>query len=262
MVGNPEMEKKFEYRGDLGVTPLPEILATIGRYRVPGMLELSSGARARCVYFDGGTVIFASSAEPEVRLGTFLIRQGALPEDAVSSAEERLAGDSVRLGQVLLRLELVDRPTLTAAVADQVRAILWGAFEWDRGEAVFEVGPRHDGHAVRLDLSIAQLTVEGVRRTQSVRRFVDRLGSGQSVLERTGTPAPADLFGAEEARLLDLVDGRTPLKVLCQSGPGSEKENARTLYAFFCLDLVRSREPAGVRKLQWKTDGGALAQGE
>jgi len=245
MVGNPEMEKKFEYRGDLGVTPLPEILATIGRYRVPGMLELSSGARARCVYFDGGTVIFASSAEPEVRLGTFLIRQGALPEDAVSSAEERLAGDSVRLGQVLLRLELVDRPTLKAAMADQVRAILWGAFEWDRGEAVFEIGPRHDGHAVRLDLSIAQLTVEGVRRTQSVRRFVDRLGSGQSVLERTGTPAPADLFGAEEARLLDLVDGRTPLKVLCQSGPGSEKENARTLYAFFCLELVRSREPAG-----------------
>jgi len=262
MVGNPEMEKKFEYRGDLGVTPLPEILATIGRYRVPGMLELSSGTRARCVYFDGGTVIFASSAEPEVRLGTFLIRQGALPEDAVSSAEERLAGDSVRLGQVLLRLELVDRPTLKAAMADQVRAILWGAFEWDRGRAVFEIGPRHDGHAVRLDLSIAQLTVEGVRRTQSVRRFVDRLGSGQSVLERTGTPAPADLFGAEEARLLDLVDGRTPLKVLCQSGPGSEKENARTLYAFFCLDLVRSREPAGVRKLQWKTDGGALAQGE
>ena len=67
---------------------------------------------------------------------------------------------------------------------------------------------------------------------------------------------------ALETRLLDLVDGRTPLKVLCQSGPGSEKENARALYAFFCLDLVRSREGAGVRKLQWKTDGGALAQGD
>jgi hypothetical protein len=261
MVGNPEMEKKFEYRGDLGVTPLPEILATIGRYRVPGMLELSSATRVRCVYFDGGAVIFASSAEPEVRLGTYLIRHG-LPEDAVLSAEERLAGDSVRLGQVLLRLELVDRATLKAAVAEQVRAILWGAFEWDSGEAVFEIGRRHDVHAVRLDLSIPELTVEGIRRTQSVRRFVDRLGSGQSLLERTGIPAPESLFGAGEARLFDLVDGRTPLKVLCQSGTGSEKENARALYAFFCLDLVRVREGAGVRKLQWKTDGGALAQGE
>jgi hypothetical protein len=261
MFGNPEMEKKFEYRGDLGVTPLPEILGTIGRYRVPGMLELSSGTRARCVYFDGGAVIFASSAEPEVRLGTYLIRQG-LPEDAVSSAEERLAGDSVRLGQVLLRLELVDPATLKAAVAEQVRAILWGAFEWDSGEAVLEIGPRQDGHAVRLDLSIPELTIEGIRRTQSVRRFVDRLGSGQSLLERTGIPAPESLFGPGEARLLDLVDGRTPLKILCQTGPGSEKENARALYAFFCLDLVRVREGAGVRKLQWKTDGGALAQGE
>jgi hypothetical protein len=262
MVGNPEMEKKFEYRGDLGVTPLPEILATIGRYRVPGMLGLASGARTRCVYLDGGAVIFASSEEPEVRLGKYLIRQGALPEDAVLSAEERLDGDGVRLGQVLLRLELVDRPTLQKAVTEQVRAILWGAFEWDTGEAVFEIGPRQDGHSVRLDLSIPELTVEGVRRTQSVRRFVDRLGSGQSVLERTGVEPRPGLFAAGETGLLDLVDGRTPLKVLCQSGPGTEKENARSLYAFFCLDLVRIREGAGVRKLQWKTDGGALAQGE
>ena len=37
------MEKKFEYRGDLAVTPLPEILATIERYRVPGSLSIESG---------------------------------------------------------------------------------------------------------------------------------------------------------------------------------------------------------------------------
>jgi hypothetical protein len=36
-------------------------------------------------------------------------------------------------------------------------------------------------------------------------------------------------------------------------------ENARLLYAFFCLDLVRVKEPAGVRKLQWKTEGGSLS---
>lgn len=254
------MEKKFEYRGDLGVTPLPEILATIGRYRVPGALSVSNGPRVRRIYLDGGAVVFAISDEPEDRLGTYLIRQGTLPEDAVHSAEERLGGDSIRLGQILLRLELLDQATLEAAVAEQVRAILWGAFEWDSGEVVFEVGSRRDDEPVRLNLPISELTVEGVRRAHSVRRFVERLGSGHSILERTTTETPPGLFAAGESAFLDLVDGRTPVKVLCQKGSGTEKENARSLYAFFCLDLVRIREAAGVRKLQWKTEGGELGQ--
>lgn len=261
MVGNPFMQKKFEYRGDLAVTPLPEILATIGRYRVPGALSVGSEPRVRRIYLDGGDVVFATSEEPEVRLGTYLIRQGTLLEEAVRSAEELLAGDGVRLGQILLRLELVDQPTLEAAVAEQVRAILWGAFEWDSGNVSFEVGPRPDDGPVRLALPIPELVVGGVRRAHSVRRFIERLGSGHSVLERTNTDVRPDLFAAGESELLDSVDGKTPLKDLCQKGAGTEKENARSLYAFFCLDLVRIREGAGVRKLQWKTEGGALGEG-
>ena len=258
----PFMEKKFEYHGDLGVTPLPEILATIGRYRVPGALSVTHGRRVRRIHLEECAVVFATSDEPEVRLGTYLIRQGTLPEEAVHSAEERLAGDAVRLGQILLRLELVDPATLEAAVAEQVRAIVWGAFEWERGEVVFEVGSRLDGDPVRLDLGIPELIVEGIRNSRSVRRYVERLGSALSILERTGADALPGLFDAEESDYLAQVDGRTPLKVLCQKGPGSEKENARRLYAFFCLDLVRTREAAGVRKLQWKTEGGALAEGK
>lgn len=254
------MEKKFEYRGDLAATPLPEVLATIGRYRVPGLLSIGRGARVRRVYLDGGAVVLATSEEPEVRLGTYLIRRGTLPEEAVHSAEERLAGDSIRLGQVLLRLELVDQATLEAAVAEQVRAILWGAFEWDSGGVLFEVGSRADDSPVRLDLSIPELVVRGIHRAHSVRRFVERLGAGHSVLERTGMDVPPGLFDDGESDFLGLVDGRTPVKVLCQTGPETEKENVRSLYAFFCLDLVRIREGTGVRKLQWKTEGGALGE--
>src|SRR5207248_3503373 len=112
------MEKKFEYRGDLAVTPLPEILATIERYRVPGSLSIESGSRHRCIYLDRGVVVFATSDEPEVRLGTYLIRRGTLPEDVVQNAEARLAGDGLRLGQILIRLELLDQATLDGAIEE------------------------------------------------------------------------------------------------------------------------------------------------
>ena len=262
MSGSPDMEKKFEYRGDLAVTPLPEILATIGRYRVPGALSIAFAERQRRIYVDGGLVVFATSNEPEVFLGTYLIRQGMLPEEAVRSAEERLAGDGVRLGQILLRLELIDRASLDSAIAEQVREILWGGFDWETGEVVFEVGARRSDETIRIDLPIAEVIVAGIRRVRVVRRLIDRLGSGHGVLERTNGEIPAGLFAPEEAEFHAAVDARTPLQMLCQKGPGTLAENARLLYAFFCLDLVRVREPAGVRKLQFRTEGGSLGDAE
>lgn len=256
------MEKKFEYRGDLAVTPLPEILATIGRYRVPGALSIAFEERQRRIYVDGGLVVFATANEPEVSLGTYLIRQGLLPEDAVRSAEERLAGDGVRLGQILLRLELLDQASLDLAVAEQVREILWGGFDWENGEVLFEVGARRSDETIRIDLPIAEVIVAGIRHVRAVRRLIDRLGSGHGLLERTNGEIPAGLFAPEEAEFHASVDARTPLQLLCQKGPGTVAENARLLYAFFCLDLVRVKEPAGVRKLQWKTEGGSLGDAE
>jgi hypothetical protein len=256
------MEKKFEYRGDLAVTPLPEILATIGRYRVPGALSISAAERLRRIYVDGGVVVFATSNEPEVWLGTYLIRQGVLPEEAVRSAEERLAGDGVRLGQILLRLELLDRAALDLAIAEQVREILWGGFDWESGEVVFEIGARRSDETIRIDLPIAEVIVAGVRRVRAVRRLIERLGSGHGLLERTNGPVPAGLFAPDEAAFHADVDARTPVQLLCQKGPGTVAENARLLYAFFCLDLVRVKEPPGVRKLQWKTEGGSLGEPE
>jgi hypothetical protein len=253
------MEKKFEYRGDLAVTPLPEILATIERYRVPGALSVARGETHRRIYLDRGLVVFATSDEREVRLGNYLIRHGTLPEDAVANAEAMLAGDGVRLGQILVRLELLDQATLDTAVADQVREILWGAFDWDSGEVVFEVGARRADEAIRIDLRIAEVIVEGVRRAAAVRRFVERLGSGHSVLEQAEAPLAPGLFSPDEIALRGLVDGRLPVQTLCQKGPGSVAENARLLYAFFCLDLVRVKEPTGVKKLQWRTEGGSMS---
>jgi hypothetical protein len=82
------------------------------------------------------------------------------------------------------------------------------------------------------------------------------------VLEQAEAPLAPGLFSPDEIALRGLVDGRLPVQMLCQQGPGSVAENARLLYAFFCLDLVRVKESAGVKKLQWKTEGGGMSGAE
>jgi hypothetical protein len=92
-----------------------------------------------------------------------------------------------------------------------------------------------------------------------VRRLVARLGHASTVLEQT----PGELlsiFAVEERAYYELVDGRTALRPLCGKGPGEAGENARILYAFFCLGLLQksaSVPPVG-KKIRYTTGGGSM----
>jgi hypothetical protein len=253
--------RKFEYRGDLSEMPLPEILATIHRYQVPGIVSVSRDGRARRIFVEDGLVVFAASNERDLGLAAFLLNQGLLDAETARMAEERRARDGLRMGQVLLQMGVVTPERLNAAISGQIREILLGAFEWDAGEAVFEAGARRSADFVRVDLPIPEILVAGIRRTVNVKRVVQRLGSAQTALERVQGPELA-LFSPLEQKFYRAVDGKTPLQQLCSLGPGSQAENARLLYAFFCLGLLRKMRVAatGAKRIQYKTEGGRLGE--
>jgi hypothetical protein len=253
--------RKFEYRGDLSTLPLPEILATIDRYRVPGVVSISRGGRVRRVSVDDGLVIFAASNEREAGLAAFLLKQGVLDAETAFEAQERRARDGLRMGQVLLQMGILTPERLNAAIAGQIREIVIGAFEWDAGEAVFEIGARRSADFVRVELPIPELIVEGIRATVNVKRLVRRLGSAQTVLERVPGPQ-LSLFSAPEQSFYQAVDGKTPLQRLSARGPASQTENVRLLYAFFCFGLLRKVRAvaSGAKKIQYKTEGGSLGK--
>jgi hypothetical protein len=252
---------KFEYRGDLTTLPLPEILATIHRYRVPGLVSVSRDGRMRRVYVDDGLVTFAASNERELGLASFLLSQGLLDAETAREAEERHTRDGLRMGQVLLQMGSLTPERLNAAIAGQMRQILIGAFDWDAGEAVFEVGARRSADFVRVDLPIPELVIEGVRRIVNAKRLVQRLGSALTVLERV-PGRELSLFTAAEQSFYQAVDGKTPLQQLSARGPASQTENVRLLYAFFCLGLLRKMRAvaSGAKKIQYKTEGGSLGK--
>jgi len=250
------MEKKFEYRGDLAVTPLAEILATIHRYRVPGVVRVSRDGRQRLIYIENGLVVFAATNERESSLGPYLLRRRLLTPD-VGREAARQVREGRRLGQVLLEMGVLDEAALKEAVSGQIREILWGAFDWESGEVLFDIGERRSGEVIRIDLSIPEVILEGIRRAKDVRRLVQRLGHATTVLERT-PGALLSLFSPAERAYYDRVDGRTALQPLCSKGPGAAAENARVLYAFFCLGLIRKGAATGARRIRYHTTGGSL----
>ena len=250
------MSRTFEYRGDLSATPLAEILTTIHRYRVPGIVSVTRDKRVRRLFLDEGVVLYAASNEKDQGLTSFLLKQRLLDADSVGEAEARQARQGLRMGQVLLQMGVVTPERLNSAIAGQIREIVLGALEWDAGEAVFEVGARRSADFVRVDIPILDVVLEGIRRTPNVKRLARRLGSAGTVLEKTAGP-PLSHFDASERALYDAVDGKTPLRDLCARPPRTEADNARLLYAFFSLGLLRRGRAtvSGAKKIQYKTGG-------
>ena len=74
----PTVENSFQYRGDLSQTALPEILYTIDRFQVPGVIEACRDGIVKQVYIKEGNVVHATSTDREDSLGNDRPRSGVL----------------------------------------------------------------------------------------------------------------------------------------------------------------------------------------
>lgn len=256
----PPTERKFEFRGDLAQMPLPEVLETINRYRVPGVLDCTRGGWNRKIYIQGGELTFATSNNLEDSLGDFLLRKGRITRFQYDESVVLLKATRKRQGVVLVEMGVLTAKDLFTAVVEQVKEIVWDTFNWETGEVTFSVGKFKEDEIIQLHIPTRSAILRGVAAMRDARRVVSRMGPSWSVWEPTWEPAePVELGMTEpETRLLEAVDGKKSLLDLTKEGGLGQAENARLLYAFSCLRLIRRKEERAGIKVQYRTTGGQM----
>ena len=142
---------EFVYRSDLQKTPLAEILATVSRYGVPGVLEVEHESVFKRVYLLDGDIIFATSTDRSESLGDYLVRTGEISEEQLQQSSEELANTpGARHGEILVKMGFLDQKMLGAAVRTQVQEILWSLFNWGEGRVTFRVGRSRDDEIFKI----------------------------------------------------------------------------------------------------------------
>jgi hypothetical protein len=232
---------EFVYRSDLEKTPLPEILATVNRYGVPGVLEVSQADVVKRVYLFDGDIIFATSTDRDESLGDYLVQAGEITKAQLQESSHALSqSPGARHGEILVKMGFLDRERLGAAVRKQVQSILWSLFNWDKGQVSFKVGTAKDDEVFKIKIPTARAIVAGCRRIEDPKMITARMGGRGALLKKLPPPPHLEKFRLEpdERELLELVDGKRTLYELCESGPASAGANARILYAFSELQLL------------------------
>jgi Domain of unknown function (DUF4388) len=243
------------YQTDLAQTPLAEILVTIHRYKVPGVVECRRGDEVKRIFLDRGRIVFASTNQISESLGDMLLGEGRITREQYEESIRRVKETRKRHGVTLVEMRLLPADELFVAVQRQIQEIIWTLFTWTTGSATFTPGRDRNLEFVKIDMAVPYAIVHGVRRMPDARAVTARLGTKSTLFARTDRALEDLGLDDDERRLLEAVDSRRALYELVQMPPLGAGENARLLYAFAALQLIAPVEAKKV-KIQVQTSGG------
>ncbi|HXO21951.1 MAG TPA: DUF4388 domain-containing protein [Thermoanaerobaculia bacterium] len=264
------MESGFQYRGDLGETALPEILYTVDRFQVPGVIEASRQGIVKQVYIKEGNVVHALSNDRDDSLGSFLQHSGLLTPEAYRDTMRERERSNKRYGVLLIESGLLSPEEIYRAIRQQIEAIVWSLFYWQDGKVTFNIGEFREPETVRILLPMRQVILQGIKRAPNAKTLVARLGRKETLFEPCfrSEELIEIALDADDLQLLQLVNGKRTLYDICTQGPRSAADNGKVLYAFQVLRLIRSvgvseeapaerprEEATGAIRIRFKTEG-------
>jgi hypothetical protein len=219
---------------------LPDLLAALCSPQETGVLELTRHGVTKSIYIQEGRIVFATSTDPDDRLGEVLLRKGMLSirdfEEAVSKLSPRK-----RLGALLVEMGHLKPEELVRAVIEQVKGIVFDLFLWFDGEYRFTRGELPSREVITLKLSTPEVILGGIHRIGHWSRILRGVGgldtwfqvspSRDRVLEQMQ-------LRAEHAAILQALSQPTSVRDLCRRGLMPDFDMCRMLWAFRVIALI------------------------
>ena len=204
--------------------------------RKSGTLRITSELRqtAATICFERGGVVAAALGGDPQPIGARLVRAGKITAEQLDRARSmQSAGDSRRLGDILVGLGAIPRRELDRQLKAQIEEAVFDLLTWTEGYFRFEEGsPCHAAVEAPVRSPTEALLMEGARRLGLVPRLPEQNGA-----------APLDLVPFEW-EVLAAVDGQRDLHALADVLGRSEFEVARTVYGLTAAGVVELGDPA------------------
>ncbi len=231
-------------RGTIEETSIPELLRSVMTSGETGVLHVRNGQVKKSFFLHTGRVVYATSSNPDERMGEDLLLRGKITIRQYLEAS-KLIRPGKRLGAILVELEALDSEELLSAVETHVKEILLDVFTWSGGEYELVMTEPADD-VVTLNFPMESLILEGIRRTRAWSRIYRGVGGdvGAIPVPTGNTEVLLKLeLTPEEQEVLSHVNGRSTIEQICQVSFLSNLETCRILWAFHVLGVVKREMP-------------------
>lgn len=244
-------------KGNLKHKRFPEVLAQLYRWRATGALLLRREPTKKIVYLKEGYPIFVKSNLLSECLGRVLVREKMISDEECERSlqlmkQRESAGAARQQGTVLIEMGAISPHNLVFALQMQLEQKLFDIFSWPDGDYQFNAEIEIPNQTVHLDMSLATIVHEGVRRRFTEGQLDDLL---EPFLDAFIGPHPDPGYRyqelsleADERRLLALVDGRRTMRDVIDKSGLTRLQAKQLVYALLATETIQPQSKASKKK--------------
>ncbi len=237
------------WRGDLALTPLPQVLRRIWEKRDTGELRIQSEAGDRSAYFIKGDLALAEGYfSPDLFIKTLLSSQILTPLQAEECA--RYAGEKNRsYPRSLIEQEIVPPFRVWESLTDSWRKEWLAVFDWPRGAVAFQVMAPLEDAKIYATFPTPAVILAGIREMKNHHLIEAFLPAETESLQVLSAAASVQLeLAPHETHVLRALRQSPRLSDLYAVSQAGRRETQKAVFAFLSLGLTGAHQAPGAAK--------------
>jgi hypothetical protein len=231
-------------QGDFEGLTLASILQLLCNDQKTGVLTVTSGDEESRVFFEQGTIVYASSSLKESRLGFLIRNDGVISAQQLQRCLSLAREERVHLGKIMVEKGYISLDVLKKYNTKQVEAILYNLLFWKKGKFEYKDSRLDLKGMIVTQLNPMRLILEASRRIDELSVLKQSIPSDRLVFKMSGKVQSKEeiKLNANEWRVLSLIDGtRTVGQIITESGY-DEFAVYKILYSVISSGLIEPEE--------------------
>lgn len=234
------MEELLTIKGNFETSSIPELLFSIYKSKETGILKCTSASTEKCIYLYEGQLVYATSNDPDDRLGESLLKHGDITITQYIEAS-KLISSSKKLGAILCEMNAIAPEHLIEAIKRQLLDITYSIFLWKYGDWEFIMTNFTQDKILLFSISMESFIFEGIKKINYLSKIMNGLSSMLNTPVKTADcekilmNIPLD---NEENHILSLCNGMYNIQTICNLSYLPNIETCKLLWAFKAIGAI------------------------
>ena len=226
------------------------LLKLINIEKKSGELVVKKGKDEITVYVAKGDIVYATSTQKELRLGSFLISQEIITPDQHEMCIEISKARKSPLGKILLEKGYLTSVELKQTIGEQIEQIIFSLLLWEKGDFEFkESDTPHKGVDI-APINISDLIDEASQRIDEMTVLLKQIPNDQVIFKMADDVSDAGeiKLNANEWRVLALVNCQRTVRELVKDSGYEEFEVYKVLSSLLATGHIQENDKKAITK--------------
>ncbi len=231
-------------QGDFEGLTLASILQLLCNDQKTGVLTVTCDEEKSRVFFEQGTIVYASASLKEARLGFLMRSDGIISAQQLQKCLALAKEEKLHLGKILVDKGYISLDTLKKYNTKQVEAILYNLLFWKKGRFEYKDAKLNLKGMIVTQLNPMKLILEASRRIDELSVLQNFIPSDKIVFKMSGKVQSKEeiKLNANEWRILSLIDGTRSVRQIINESGYDEFAVYKIFFSVISSGLIEQKE--------------------